>query len=295
MAPPISTLPVEVLFLIASKLGPSRGLASLCRVNKDMNAILELEMYKLDVKERGNEGLVKAAWDGELRRAEMYLEAGADINAAVPNESSNLPGFEPVTAAVWQCRVGMIKFLAERGANLNQVDADGTTPLSQAIDAIGSWNGIKKGLDTIRALLEGGANVNLSTFRPEMPENRVSYLQAAMEKLDMDPEALLVPLLIEFGVDVNQVFSNGLTALQYAACEAYYWDVMCKASDEFRLVRTLVQAGADVTARTEDGKTALDLYEEKVGPQAPHWNPDFDPGIVALLRGESDADGKQSK
>lgn len=86
--------------------------------------------------------------------AAMLLDAGADINARNRHKFAG-PGNSPLSAAVYQQRNEVIRLLIERGADLNQGDNAGFTPLHLAIA-----NGY---VESARMLLEAGANPNART------------------------------------------------------------------------------------------------------------------------------------
>lgn len=274
-------LPNEIILLIAAQLGPSTGLASLCRVNKDMNALLKFELYRLVAKEPGNDGLVQAALDGSHRRVDLLLEFGAKIDAL--GKSQSLCNLNPILAAVRRRNTRMVKFLAEWGANLEVVALDGYTPLRHAIGQTSdldreSQEAQRRKLDTICTLLDCGADIKLLTFRPRLDKAYPkTYLQIAMDIASIK----VLPLLIRYGADVNEVLPNGLTPLQYCASRVYRSDLA--------LIKILVENGADIGARCRDGKKAHNHYLDKIGRAGRHPQQGYDfsvlPEIVSLLTG----------
>ena len=88
---------------------------------------------------RADRALVKAARTGDLALVQQALEAGANVNAAVPDTDTimSLPGLPGTrhngkTALFLACSMGhtkMVEFLLESGANLNQLFLDYFTTL----------------------------------------------------------------------------------------------------------------------------------------------------------------------
>jgi ankyrin repeat protein len=84
--------------------------------------------------------------------AAMLLDAGADINARNRHKFAG-PGNSPLSGAVYQDKREVVRLLIQRGADVNQADNAGFTPLHLAA-AMGY-------VESARTLLEAGADPNL--------------------------------------------------------------------------------------------------------------------------------------
>ncbi len=131
------------------------------------------------------------------------------------------------------------KFLAE-GADVNQANDDGGTPLIYAAQ--------HSDLSLIKTLVERGAKVN---WTDKTGNSALGYLTSGKTyKNDA------VSFLLGHGAEVNKANNAGITPLHFAAART------CEPTDTTRqleLVTLLLGAGADPNLYTERGDLALHL------------------------------------
>lgn len=123
-------------------------------------------------------------------------------------------------------------WLSDQGfdpANLNGRIGNGMTPLMRAAMLAETL--------FVRELLEAGADVNLLNDDC----NNALWFACVSESVE------IIALLIAQGVNLNNSNVNGATSLIYAS-----------SAGKFAVVKSLVEAGADLTLRTLDDFTALD-------------------------------------
>src|SRR5690606_4622901 len=84
--------------------------------------------------------LSNAVLAGDQKRIRFLLERGADINAR------DLQGYAPVHTAARKRHPDLVALLAELGADLNALDDDGMTPLQHAV--------MRNHVPTVKMLLE---------------------------------------------------------------------------------------------------------------------------------------------
>jgi uncharacterized protein len=158
----------------------------------------------------------------ELIRA--LLTAGADVNA----RTKETPPFR--------------HYLLEITGSLEWVDFTGQTSFLTAA--------LAGDVTVMKLLLEHGANPRIDTYQgtsPLMAAAGVNWVLA--QTWTEGPDQLLeaVKLCVDLGMDVNQANSMGITALHGAAN---------RGSDD--IIRFLVARGANLTARDNEHRSALD-------------------------------------
>jgi len=172
--------------------------------------------------------------------------------AAIPVAPQEKPD-DALFRAIQSEDVTALRALIAKGAKVNAKDAQGNTPLHSAAK---NW-----AIDCIEALLSHGADVNARNLEGQTP-----FMVAANI-----PRAL--GLLLDAGSDTDARDNQGRTALMQAA-----------ASGEMSKVKMLFHRGVDISSKSPEGKTALDIAIETKHQK-----------IVALFRDEIPSDIKCSK
>jgi ankyrin repeat protein len=217
--------------------------------------------------------LLYAARQGCLDCAKRLVQAGAKVDLTDPD------GVTPLLSAVLNAHFDTAKYLLEAGAMVNKWDFWGRTPLYAAVD----FNTLPHGgrpdrpslddttpLQMIDILLEAGANPN-AQLKLFPPYRSLRMDRGADSILDIGTTPLLraaragdtaaMRLLLERGALVDLPQRSGVTPLMAAAgLGASSIDTRGKFTTELEAIDAatlLLEAGADVNARDEAGRTAL--------------------------------------
>uniref|UniRef100_A0A8C8AEQ3 K Homology domain-containing protein n=1 Tax=Otus sunia TaxID=257818 RepID=A0A8C8AEQ3_9STRI len=214
-----------------------------------------------DHNENGHTPLMEAASAGHVEVARVLLEYGAGINTH-SNEFKE-------SALTLACYKGILAaLLIERGANLEEVNDEGYTPLMEAaregheemvalllaqvltVSCGCHWANINAQTEETQEtaltlaccggfsevadfLIKAGADIELGCSTPLMEAAQEGHLE-------------LVKYLLAAGANVHATTATGDTALTYA-CENGHTDV----------ADVLLQAGADLEHESEGGRTPL--------------------------------------
>ena len=195
--------------------------------------------------ERRCTALMRAAESGDIDQVRALIKRGADVNAAWPNWR-----ITALMLAAGEGHVAVVKALLQAGANPNAVAfGHGGVPSWAWMFGMNRCN--NDWLAVTDAMLTAGVEINPKKMYP-------SPLAYAIEQDD----TVMIEAVLKRGADVNlRDQENGETPLMFAA--------RYSTPD---VVRTLLDAGADATAKNKEGKTALviagesteDLWREQI-------------------------------
>ncbi len=202
----------------------------------------------------GETALHKAAGAGDIPSMKMLLEQGLDVN-----DRSSKDGATPLHQACRLKQEEAVAFLLSHGANPNVGDSSGETPL---------FSHYCTSRDVMSMLLQAGANPNLPNRKGFYPIVLSDYPDL-LARYGADPNLLVsstnntvfmqrmlnfgdeadagVQVMLKHGADIHLATADGYTPLMMAAEQGLS-----------KLVRELVDKGANVHARDRYGKTAED-------------------------------------
>ncbi|MEO2282059.1 ankyrin repeat domain-containing protein [Pseudoalteromonas pernae] len=221
-----------------------------------------------DINQRGRWGtipILEASWHGNLSMIRLLIDNGVNLNAVnnaglpaihsavlgrnpevsipelvkagqsvhVRNEKTGTP---PIIKAVINEKLRALKVLIELGANINDRNMKWKTPLHYSMPANYHRNP-KVLLSITKLLIEHGADVNLT----DREENTPLFYAAEYG----EPE--LIHTLIEAGANVNLKNKSQSTPLL----------TFLSTSNDYKSFQLLVNAGADIHAKDQQGRNAL--------------------------------------
>lgn len=189
-----------------------------------------------------NKQLFKAVEEDRIADITMLIRQGAEINA------SDMLGQSLLMYACMYRNKDIVRLLIDCGADVNQRDITGATPLIktimiQSIKDLGDERKLDTEVDIIKYLLDAGADIHArdnyggNAVLHACSVNKGKILKCLLEK-GADPNSRLKP------VKINNY--NDYTALM-AACTAGYKEI----------VEILINAGADVNVIDSIDNTAL--------------------------------------
>ena len=216
----------------------------------------------------GQTPLMFAAANNEADVITVLVDKGADVAAATKARASStnepMGGLAALHYAVRQGNVEAVDALLDRGADINQVSADNTTPLMLAT--------INGQFDLAMHLLERGADAMIATAAGATPLYRVVDLQWAPKSAYPQPPAArqqktsylaLMKALLDRGADPNARLGKALWYTRYGlgaegidpSGATPFW--RAAEAGDVDAMRLLVTHGADPAIKTVEGVTPL--------------------------------------
>jgi ankyrin repeat protein len=222
-----------------------------------------------DMNQGGFTPLLYAAREGCIDCARELVAGGADLDLPDPHRVT------PINMALLNLHFEFAAYLVEAGADVNKWDLYGRSPLYLAADmstipvqgngsmvVLPSMDELKA-IDVARLLLAKGANVNAQLKRRppyrNVPQDRggdsiLSMGATPLLRAARAGDTAMVELLLEHGALVDLPSNQGVTPLMAAAGVEYGLRVTRgrNRTEEGVLstMRTLLDAGADINART---------------------------------------------
>jgi len=185
-----------------------------------------IETANVLLKAGAVDSLPMAAARGDLDAVKAFIAKGVNINTREKN-------YDQDTALTFASNLGhteIVKYLIEKGADINLADAKGRTPLWYA-------SGVDN-IENIKLLLAAGADVNKS------PKNG----ETAIIRAACNGQTETIKLLLAKKANINDKTDENITPLM---CAAMY--------DKAETINFLVANKANINQREEWGYTALML------------------------------------
>jgi len=245
--------------LYASAMGSPEGMKILVAAGADVNAadnggstpllwaacdparvsILLANGANVKTKTKGGRTALMAAsaCESGVESVRLMVAKGADINAVAEDRQTAM------LEAAFFGGPRVMRALLEAGAKPDDADGGGFTVLMGAV----GWSDV--GL--VRMLLANGAKVNAAnTFAGKVVHGDIALKQLTPLMMAVPfgtPE--MVKTLLDAGAEVNAKDSRGITPLAFA---------VASTRQDARVVRMLLEKGADISVVSEAGETALD-------------------------------------
>jgi len=182
--------------------------------------------------------------------AKMLMEAGVDPNIM---NSYNTRILNIVVLTFSSSAVQMVKLLIDSGVNVNKTVTTSWTTSNSALTSV--FTSIYKfnehTVEIVRLLLDAGADAN----HKGRDNEKTALMSACIKSASPDIIDCIVKLLLRKS-NINQRDAQGRTALHHLMYS-------CRDATEHQVnrVRLLLEANADVEAKTRTGATALSILE----------------------------------
>jgi len=198
-----------------------RGKADICWVDAGI-----IEEFKTD------ESIVAAAKNGDLKTVKTILEKNPS-----KIDVKNKNGYTALHWACMRAHWNVVKYLVEKGADLNVVGGDGGTQINWAVH--------HDNLEIVKLLVENGAKLNSQN------QWGMTELHTAIWRGNIN----VVGFLLDQGSDPDIKTKEGWTAMHYAY-----------RSGHDNIIEMLKKRGLSMTEKDNMGRTPQYLYFKKPNP-----------------------------
>ena len=209
-----------------------------------------------------------SAREGDISTAKVMLDAGVDLNYGDIDNTSAL------VVAIMNKQFTFAKFLLDRGADPNTVDAYGRTPLYAVIDIQNQdWSALPArksydplpSLEILRDLLARGAKPDSALTKPlpgrsgmDSGDTALNAGATPLMRAARSADVVTMRLLLEKGADPKVTTTDGNNALMFAAGVGWR-DKYTRGTEPEALeaLQVMTATGLDVRAANNKGETAL--------------------------------------
>jgi len=216
----------------------------------------------------GFTALAFSAREGDIPTATAMLDAGVDINYGDIDNTSAL------VVAIMNKQFTFAKFLLERGADVNTVDAYGRTPLYAVVDIRNEdWSTLPNrksddpvpAPDILKQLLDRGAKLDAALTKPlpgrsgmDSGDTSLNAGATPLMRAARSADVTVMRMLLAKGADPKLATTDGNNALMFAAGVGWR-DKYTRGTEAEALeaLKVMVGTGLDVRTANAKGETAL--------------------------------------
>jgi uncharacterized protein len=209
-----------------------------------------------------------SAREGDIVTAKVMLDAGVDINYGDIDNTSAL------VVAIMNKQFTFAKFLLDRGADPNTVDAYGRTPLYAIVDIRNQdWSALPArktddslpSLEIVKELLDRQAKLDSALTKPlpgrsgmDSGDTSLNAGSTPLMRAARSADVVTIRLLLEKGANPKLTTNDGNNALMFAAGVGWR-DKYTRGTEAEALeaLKVMMETGLDVRAANNKGETAL--------------------------------------
>jgi ankyrin repeat protein len=210
-----------------------------------LRALLDAGADPNSANSDGSTPLTQAASVGDFEAMKFLIDRGAQVNPRISVDNPQMMGMSPLTTSAYFGTAEMVQFLLERGALVNAADGSGITALHVAVT--------REDDKMIAALIRAGADVNRATL-PSTPASDDPGTPLMLASNNEPANARIASTLLDHGARADAVTREGETAVSRAQKRGQ--TAVVKA-----LIATGAKAGSDrpLSAIPSDGSPAPDI------------------------------------